>query len=555
MLNSFIGPVSRRYVAILVLICVGLTLWHGFSSTAINTTPLGSGSGLSSSLSSSSSPNTHPSSDDIKFVASTFDWSESPTYFPVSEIKTPPVGKPKQFPAVQAAQSAAATQDDITEKRKRTIQAKFSKSWEAYKLHAWTKDELMPLSGKGKTSLSDWGAQLVDALDTLWIMGMKDDFHLALKEVAAIDWAKTTGNVNIFEVTIRYLGGLISAYELSQEQVLLAKAMELGDTLYAGFDTPNRLPPLWLDYLAAKSGEQLANTQMSAANGGSLGLELTRLSQLTGNPKYYDAAERVKQFFYKFQDQTRVPGLWPVTINYQKELMEHWKFTLGAGADSLYEYLPKMDMLLGGLDPEYEEMAIKALEAARDNLLFKPMTSTNENILVAGTLVRQKENSELVAEMQHLTCFAGGMYAMAGRLYARDEFVDIGSLLTAGCVWAYDSFETNIMPEVSHLVACASMTGPCPNTNGALPSGRETELPDGFVKVHDTTYRLRPEAIESVFYMWRITGDQVWRDAAWRMWEGIVAHTETETAFASIADVTTAATSKVDTMEVSDMRR
>lgn len=211
-----------------------------------------------------------------------------------------------------------------------------------------------------------------------------------------------------------------------------------------------------------------------------------------------------------------------------------------------------MHALLGGLDPEYEQMTIQSLETIRDNLLYRPMTSTNENILLAGNCISQKNRIELVAEMQHLTCFAGGMYGLAGRLFSRDDFVDLGSRLTAGCVWAYDSFETKIMPEISQLIACESMTGPCPDTNHQLPHDRENQLPDGFVKVRDKRYQLRPEAIESVFYMWRITGEQVWRDAAWRMWQGIIKETETETAFASISDVTKHASSRIDSMEVSD---
>ena len=71
------------------------------------------------------------------------------------------------------------------------------------------------------------------------------------------------------------------------------------------------------------------------------------------------------------------------------------------------------------------------------------------------------------------------------------------------------------------------------------------------MRVRDPRYLLRPEAIESVFYMWRITGNQSWRDAAWRMWQGIVKETETEMAFASINDVKVHSSDKVDSMEVS----
>jgi mannosyl-oligosaccharide alpha-1,2-mannosidase len=381
---------------------------------------------------------------------------------------------------------------------------------------------------------------------------MKDEFRRAVKEVAIIDWSKTGDpKINLFEVTIRYLGGLLAAYELSQEPALLAKATELGDALYATFDTPNRLPSHWLYYAAARKGEQQADTSMSGAAGGSLCLEFTRLSQITGDPKYYDATERIKKFFFRVQNETKIPGLWPHDMNYREETADDSRFNLGAGMDSMYEYLPKMHALLGGLDPEYETMVTTALDAARDNILFRPMTPTKDDILMAGSVTINDGKATMMPEMEHLTCFVGGMYGLAGKLLSRDDYVDLGSRLTNGCVWAYDAFETNIMPENSQLVACDSIDSPCEYDRDKLDNGRTKTppLPDGFVRVRDSRYMLRPEAIESVFYMWRITGDHTWRDAAWRMWEGIVRETETELAFASIEDVRVRASSKADSME------
>lgn len=84
---------------------------------------------------------------------------------------------------------------------------------------------------------------MVDSLDTLYIMGFESDFDEAVTAVSQIDFNKP-GEVilNVFETTIRYLGGLLSAYDLSGRAVLLDKALELGDMLYAAFDTKNRLP-------------------------------------------------------------------------------------------------------------------------------------------------------------------------------------------------------------------------------------------------------------------------------------------------------------------------
>jgi mannosyl-oligosaccharide alpha-1,2-mannosidase len=529
MLGKLQGTIPRRYAALFVFVFIALLLWSGFDIL----------------------PGRLPGRPRFRYpyVPSSYDWSKAKVYYPPTDIKKLPTGSPKKLPKIQAQTKKADGQDA----RKEAVKKAFIKSWEAYKKFAWTRDELMPLSARGKTSLSGWAAQLVDALDALWIMGLKDEFSLAVKEVALIDWAKTQDNrvVNLFEVTIRYLGGLLAAYDLSKEPILLAKAVELGDTLYATFDTPNRLPSHWLDYEKAKQGKTTAEDKMSAAAGGTLCMEFTRLAMLTKNNKYYDAVERIKIFFRRFQNETTLPGMWPVWMNYRDEKMLENEYSIAGSADSQYEYLVKMHPLLGGLDPEYPEMAITALDTIRDNLLFRPMTPGDANILFAGGVKIDDGNATLIAGMEHLTCFAGGMYALAGKLFSREEYLDLGSRLTAGCVWEYDAMPSGIMPESALFVPCAKRDDPCPYNADLMPSFDDPRRPGGFLSVKGRSYLLRPEAIESVFYMWRITGDETWRDTAWRMWENIVRETETELAFAIVRDVTVSLGEKGDSMEVS----
>lgn len=74
---------------------------------------------------------------------------------------------------------------------------------------------------------------MVDSLDSLWIFGLYEDFYEAAEAATRLDWAKTEQtSANMFETTIRYLGGLLSAHDLSGELALLEKAQELGDMLY-----------------------------------------------------------------------------------------------------------------------------------------------------------------------------------------------------------------------------------------------------------------------------------------------------------------------------------
>ncbi|KAG5937249.1 hypothetical protein E4U53_000038 [Claviceps sorghi] len=552
MVTRFQGPVHRRYITCSLFLLLAIFVWRGWAP--INRLPHSLPSSWSSSTSApSTSPSVHHNT---TYVPSTIDWSKARVFYPPKDTVPLPSGLPKALPRVQHQQKPSEkSKDGVAGARKEAVRTAFIKSWNAYKRYAWGRDELKPLSRKGKTTFSGWSAQLVDALDSLWIMGFKDDFYQAVQQVARINWSEHDGEtIDVFEVTIRYLGGLLSAYDLSQEKVLLDKAVELGDALYMAFDTPNRLPTHWLSYAKAQTGETTGDSSISGAASGSLCVEFTRLSQITGDAKYYDATERVKRFFYEHQNHTKAPGLWPWDLNFRRGEIEDGFFTFGAGADSQYEYLPKMYALLGGLDPQYADMTTAALDAGRDVLLFKPMTPGDEDILMSGNMDVAAEQRDVEASMQHLTCFVGGMYALAGKLVRREDYVHLAARLTAGCVWAYDSFETNIMPEMSTLYKCKKTDAPCPY-NEALFLGRGSStgrlLPGGFLRVDDARYMLRPEAIESVFYMWRVTGDAVWRDAAWRMWEGIVKETETELAFATLMDTTRHGSGKVDTMEVS----
>ncbi len=91
-----------------------------------------------------------------------------------------------------------------------------------------------------------------------WLMGLRDEFDEAVEAVAEIDFGQSsTPLVNMFETTIRYLGGLLAAYDLSKRDILLVKAVELGNLLYAGFDTEHRMPVDFMNIQMAKEGTGL----------------------------------------------------------------------------------------------------------------------------------------------------------------------------------------------------------------------------------------------------------------------------------------------------------
>jgi mannosyl-oligosaccharide alpha-1,2-mannosidase len=165
------------------------------------------------------------------------------------------------------------------------------------------------------------------------------------------------------------------------------------------------------------------------------------------------------------------------------------------------------------------------------------MVEDNADILVTSSVWDdgRRDNSG-----QHLVCFAGGMLGLGGRLTENNTHVSVGRKLTDGCVWTYEHAPMGIMPEIFSMPTCPDLSE-CEDT-------RETGS-SPFSKIDDARYILRPEAIESVFYMYRITGDPAYQDQAWDMFEAIESITATQYGNAAIQDVTRTPPQLEDSME------
>lgn len=173
-------------------------------------------------------------------------WTKHKENYPVSSYIPLPTAKSTVIPKIQydfPDETSSARKE--REERRNAVKKAFKHAWKGYKENAWLKDELAPISGGYRKAFSGWAATLVDTLDTLLIMDMEDEFEAALPALDEIDFTTTDDSrVSLFETTIRYLGGLLSAYDLSKGKypILLKKATELGEILYSAFDTPNRMP-------------------------------------------------------------------------------------------------------------------------------------------------------------------------------------------------------------------------------------------------------------------------------------------------------------------------
>lgn len=175
-------------------------------------------------------------------------WTKPPERYPIppESVIQLPTAKPKQIPKIQHEGGQETKQQKIIRQaRLATVKEALNHTWTGYKQYAWLHDELRPVTGGYRDPFGGWGATLVDSLDTLWIMGLKDEFDEAAKAVNQIDFTTSLrDDIPLFETTIRYLGGLIAAYDLTdgKYRTLLDKAVELAEILMSAFDTPNHMP-------------------------------------------------------------------------------------------------------------------------------------------------------------------------------------------------------------------------------------------------------------------------------------------------------------------------
>ena len=539
--------ISRRLVAAVVFFAVFLLFFHGPTTSTLLP------------------PSLAPRLGRVRHAPHSR-WRARPQQYPVQRFEQLPSGPALPIPRIQfdfPPETAEAKK--IREERRAAVRAAFAHSWKGYREHAWLQDEVAPISGGGRATFGGWAATLVDSLDTLWIMDLRAEFDEAVRAVQRIGFNRPGQEIlSVFEVTIRYLGGLLAAHDLSGRAALLDKALELGELLYVAFDTENRMPVArWNWTHAAQGGAQSPHPMVIVAEPGSLSLEFTRLAQVSGDHKFYDAVARIMRVFEEQQSRTKLPGLWPLAFNTETgDASQGDTFSLGAMADSLYEYLPKQHLLLGGRVPAYRAMYKTALDTAKEYLFFRPMHPANADVLMSGVVrVAPYGAQNFEAEGQHLVCFAGGMLALAARTFDLDHLTTAGKL-TDGCVWAYESVPQGIMPEVFTAIRCE---GTCAWDEAGWKrlareragdfQGSEDEwiaearLPKGFVKIDIGAYNIKTKAIESIFYMYRITGDPAWMEKGWTMFEKIVKHTRTDVAHAALTDVTKDPPPQMDSME------
>lgn len=206
--------------------------------------------------------------------------------------------------------------DSLTASRQKQIIDAFRHAWKGYSKDAFGKDEYQPLSHSGH----DWapgglGLMIIDSLDTLLLMNLTTEYNEAREWVATkLDFNKDQ-KVNVFETTIRILGGLLSAYHLSNnDKIYLEKAVDLGDRLLYAFNTESGIP---YSDINLSNGIPKRYGPSSTAEVTTIQLEFKYLSHLTGDMKYWNAAEKVMERMNELVtaiDTGAIDGLVPIYI-------------------------------------------------------------------------------------------------------------------------------------------------------------------------------------------------------------------------------------------------
>ncbi|XP_061072064.1 mannosyl-oligosaccharide 1,2-alpha-mannosidase IA [Conger conger] len=403
--------------------------------------------------------------------------------------------------------------DPQTQQRREKVKEMMKFAWDNYKHYAWGKNELRPLTKNGHIGNMFGGlrgASIVDSLDTLYIMGLMEEYNDAKEWVETSLDLNTNGEASLFEVNIRYVGGLLSAYYLTGAEVFKRKVLELGEKLLPAFNTPTGIPRGVINLGSGNSwswGWASAGSSI-LAEFGTLHLEFVHLTELSGNPIYTEKVMNIRKLLNKIE---KPHGLYP---NFLSPVSGNWvqhHVSIGGLGDSFYEYLIKSYLMSDKTDEDAKRMYYAALEAIEANLVQKSPGGLTYMAEWRGGLLDHK--------MGHLACFSGGMVGIGaddGAPEKRQHYLDLAAEITHTCHESYSRSATKLGPEAFRFDGGAEATA---------------------TRLSDRYYILRPEVIESYMYMWRLTHDPKYRQWGWEAVEALERHCRVEAGFSGIRDV------------------
>ncbi|XP_027773700.1 mannosyl-oligosaccharide 1,2-alpha-mannosidase MNS1-like isoform X3 [Solanum pennellii] len=400
------------------------------------------------------------------------------------------------------------TEDPVDAQRREKVKDAMRHAWSSYEKYAWGHDELQPQTKNGVDSFGGLGATLIDSLDTLYIMGLDEQFQRAREWVAnSLDFNKNY-DASVFETTIRVVGGLLSAYDLSGDRLFLEKAQDIADRLLPAWNTPTGIPYNIINLSHGNPHNHGWTAGHSIlADSASEQLEFIALSQRTGDPKYQQKAENViLEISRTFPDD----GLLPIHINPEGKAVVYSTMTFGAMGDSFYEYLLKV--WIQGNRTTAVDRYRKMWETSMKGLSSLVRRTSPSYFAYIG----EKVGDSFVDKMDELACFAPGMLALGSSGYGPDDsqkFLSLAEELAWTCYNFYQSTPTKLAGE-----------------NYVFNKGQD-------MTVGTSWNILRPETVESLFYLWRLTGNKTYQEWGWNIFQAFEKNSRIESGYVGLKDV------------------
>ncbi|KIJ56728.1 glycoside hydrolase family 47 protein [Sphaerobolus stellatus SS14] len=393
------------------------------------------------------------------------------------------------------------------------VRGLWTHAFDNYMLHAFPMDELRPLSCVGRGPAyddpNDWvvndvagnfSVTLIDVLDTFVVMNDRRGFAQAVQNVInVVPSFDLDTRPQVFETNIRVLGGLLSAHQFASNPKhkfhlkwykgeLLRLAYDLGSRLLPAFNTPTGIPYARVNLRHGVLLEESPET--CTAGAGTLILEFGVLSRLTGDPRFEKAA--YKAFFALWNRKSDI-GLVGNTINCRTGFWTSDATGIGAGIDSFYEYAFKWYILSGEtefLDVWNEAYSnIMRYSRGQEGYWFRQVNMKTGEVIYSST--------------DSLSSFWAGLQVLAG-----DVQNAIKSHLFYWNLWRRFAG----IPEVFDL-------------NTRLPSAWQ--------------YPLRPEFIESTYFLYRATHDTLYLDIGEKVLDDLESRSKVDCGLASIASLLT----------------
>ncbi|KAL4423330.1 hypothetical protein ABPG77_006125 [Micractinium sp. CCAP 211/92] len=451
-------------------------------------------------------------------------------------------------------------------------------AWSGYRDCAWGEDELQPLSCTGVHWLN-LSLTMVDSLDTLYLLGMRREFEEAAEWLSTHLDVGAPSEVNLFETTIRVLGGLLSAQALSADthpalsRQLAEKAADLGARLMPAFNSPSGVPYSDVNLRTGEASPPSWGHVSSLSEMSSVSLEFTYLSRITGHGPFEEVPLRVHSLLEAHASSAGgLLGQYfdPQTGRAHKE--HRSTITLGARSDSYYEYLLKQWLLTGKSEGWLRERYVQAMRSVRSRLLRRTAPAGRPGLWYAA---EQLPSGQLSGKMDHLVCFLPGLLAL-GDFHNVSTQHDVPGNTNNSSIGsnAPDSSTTSsagsdagqacpanlgdAAQEAAQAVPEAAAAPPADSAEGLpdlqlahelalscyelyrrTPAGLAPEIAhfannsaledfpnkhvhdvghgDFSIKTNDAHNLLRPESVESFYVLWKVTGHPQYRSWAWQV--------------------------------------